>query len=104
MTGSKFQKFRKFPLGPTGLGHSEKGAFSAPRVLKVRRCSSGAFEIIQSLVRRIGVDALGNPTNSHEATDIGRASLVAASDGHARSLLPLLRTLRSEGNDHDRGD
>ena len=40
---------------------------------------------------------MGNPTNVREAGDIGRASLVAASDGHARSLLPLLRTLRSEG-------
>ena len=41
--------------------------------------------------------ALGNPTNIREAGQIGRVSLAAAADGHARNLLPLLRTLRSEG-------
>ena len=39
--------------------------------------------------------ALGNPTNIQG--QIGRVSLVAAADDHARNLLPLLRTLRSEG-------
>jgi DNA invertase Pin-like site-specific DNA recombinase len=40
---------------------------------------------------------LGNPTNIREAGEIGRASLAVAADEHARNLLPLLRTLKSEG-------
>jgi DNA invertase Pin-like site-specific DNA recombinase len=40
---------------------------------------------------------LGNPTNIREAGEIGRANLSAAADDHARSLLPILRMLRSEG-------
>ena len=40
---------------------------------------------------------LGNPTNIREAGEIGRASLTAAAEEHAKSLLPILRTLRAEG-------
>jgi hypothetical protein len=40
---------------------------------------------------------LGNPVNIREAGKLGRASLIAAADEHARSLLPLLRILRNEG-------
>jgi hypothetical protein len=38
-----------------------------------------------------------NPSNIHQAGASGRASLVAAADDHARSLLPLLRVLKAEG-------
>src|ERR1700742_5010213 len=47
--------------------------------------------------RRARGGVLGNPTNIREAGEIGRASLVEAADEHARSLLPILRTLRAEG-------
>jgi DNA invertase Pin-like site-specific DNA recombinase len=40
---------------------------------------------------------LGNPSNIREAGNIGRASLMAEADEHARSLVVLLRTLRAEG-------
>jgi len=40
---------------------------------------------------------LGNPSNIREAGEAGRSSLIEAADGHARSLLLLLRTLRAEG-------
>jgi len=40
---------------------------------------------------------LGNPVNIAEAGHIGRASLIAAADDHAKGLLPLLRQLRGEG-------
>jgi DNA invertase Pin-like site-specific DNA recombinase len=48
-------------------------------------------------VRKAAGGKLGNPTNIRDAGDSGRASLVAAADEHARTLLPLLRTLRGEG-------
>ena len=48
-------------------------------------------------VRKASGRRLGNPTNIRQAGQIGRASLVAEADEHARSLLPLLRTLRAEG-------
>ena len=41
--------------------------------------------------------SLGNPTNIREAGEIGRMSLAAAADNHARSMLPMLRTLGCEG-------
>ena len=48
-------------------------------------------------VRKATGGKLGNPTNIRDAGDLGRVSLVAAADAHAESLLPLLRSLRSEG-------
>jgi DNA invertase Pin-like site-specific DNA recombinase len=48
-------------------------------------------------IRRANGGKLGNPTNVREAGNIGRTSLIATADGHARSLLPLLRILRNEG-------
>ena len=53
-------------------------------------------------IRKASGTKLGNPSNIREAGDSRRASLIEAADEHARSLLPLLRTLRSEGHDHDR--
>ena len=48
-------------------------------------------------IRKAEGGKLGNRSNIREAGDIGRASLVAEADNQARSLLPLLRTLRAEG-------
>jgi DNA invertase Pin-like site-specific DNA recombinase len=48
-------------------------------------------------IRKASGSKLGNPINIRTAGDIGRATLAAAADEHARSLLPLLRTVRSEG-------
>jgi len=48
-------------------------------------------------IRKASGSKLGNPVNIREAGDVGRASLIATSDDHARSLLPLLRILRNEG-------
>jgi DNA invertase Pin-like site-specific DNA recombinase len=48
-------------------------------------------------VKKVGGGQLGNRTNIAEAGKLGRASRIAAADEHAKSLLPLLRTLRSEG-------
>src|SRR5687767_8976493 len=48
-------------------------------------------------VRKATGAKLGNLINVREAGDIGRISLIAAADDHARTLLPLLRALRSEG-------
>jgi DNA invertase Pin-like site-specific DNA recombinase len=48
-------------------------------------------------VRKASGGKLGNPSNIREAGKLGRASLIAAADAHAEALLPLLRTLRSEG-------
>src|SRR5881398_949042 len=48
-------------------------------------------------VRKASGGKLGNPTNIREAGAMGRASLVASVDQHARNLLPVLRTVRNEG-------
>lgn len=48
-------------------------------------------------VRKASGAKLGNPINIRQAGEIGRASLIEAADEHARSLLPLLRALRTEG-------
>ena len=48
-------------------------------------------------VRKASGSKLGNPSNIREAGNSGRASLIAAADEHARSLLPVLRALRAEG-------
>jgi DNA invertase Pin-like site-specific DNA recombinase len=48
-------------------------------------------------VRKTSGAKLGNPSNIREAGEIGRSSLIKTADDHARSLLPLLRTLRAEG-------
>jgi DNA invertase Pin-like site-specific DNA recombinase len=48
-------------------------------------------------IRKAAGGKLGNPTNIGEAGGVGRASLVAAADEHARSLLPLLHTSGAEG-------
>src|SRR6187200_2788888 len=49
-------------------------------------------------VRKASGSKLGNPINIREAGDLGRATLAAAADDHARSLLPVLRTVRNEGS------
>jgi DNA invertase Pin-like site-specific DNA recombinase len=48
-------------------------------------------------IRKASGSKLGNPTNIRVAGDIGRATAIAGADDHARSLLPLLRSLRAEG-------
>src|SRR5215213_121967 len=48
-------------------------------------------------VRKSAGGRLGNPINIREAGEVGRTSLVEAADEHARSMLPILRALRSEG-------
>src|SRR3954451_4620672 len=48
-------------------------------------------------VRKARGGRLGNPTNIREAGEIGRTSLVAVANEQARALMPLLRTLRTEG-------
>lgn len=48
-------------------------------------------------VRKTSGTKLGNPTNIGEAGASGRKSLIETANDHARSLLPLLRTLRAEG-------
>ena len=48
-------------------------------------------------VRKASGSRLGNPSNIADAGSTGRASLIAAANEYARSLLPLLRTLRNEG-------
>jgi DNA invertase Pin-like site-specific DNA recombinase len=49
------------------------------------------------VIRKANGGKLGNPSNIREAGQVGRASLIEAADDHARSLLPLLRSLRGEG-------
>jgi len=53
-------------------------------------------------IRKASGGKLGNPINIHEAGASGRASLGAAIDANARSLLPVLRALRADGHDHHR--
>src|SRR5215217_7811368 len=48
-------------------------------------------------IRKAAGGKLGNPANIHQAGEAGRTSLFATADDHARTLLPLLRTLRIEG-------
>src|SRR5687767_7127259 len=48
-------------------------------------------------IRKATGAKLGNPTNIQQAGEIGRSTLVEGADDHARSLLPLLRTLNAEG-------
>jgi DNA invertase Pin-like site-specific DNA recombinase len=48
-------------------------------------------------VRKATGAKLGNPSNVREAGAIGRTALINAADEHARSMLPILRTLRAEG-------
>src|SRR5215217_3040901 len=48
-------------------------------------------------IRKASGSKLGNPSNISHAGNVGRASLIAAADAHAESLLPLLRSLRNEG-------
>jgi DNA invertase Pin-like site-specific DNA recombinase len=48
-------------------------------------------------IRKAAGGKLGNPININQAGESGRASLILAADGHARSLLPLLRSLKAEG-------
>jgi len=47
-------------------------------------------------IRKATGSKLGNPINIHEAGEMGRATLAATADEHARSLLPVLRTVRNE--------
>src|SRR3954454_16937260 len=48
-------------------------------------------------VRKASGSKLGNPSNIREAGELGRTTTKAAADDHARSLLPVLRSLRAEG-------
>src|SRR6267154_2622930 len=48
-------------------------------------------------IRKASGGKLGNPIKIRDAGDMGRATLEAAADDHARSLLPMLRTVRNEG-------
>jgi DNA invertase Pin-like site-specific DNA recombinase len=48
-------------------------------------------------VRKASGSKLGNLVNIREAGKLGRATAIAAADDHARSLLPLLCSLRAEG-------
>jgi DNA invertase Pin-like site-specific DNA recombinase len=48
-------------------------------------------------IRKASGTKLGNPSNIREAGKAGRSSLIEVADSHARSLLPLLRTVRAEG-------
>ena len=48
-------------------------------------------------IRKASRTKLGNPSNIRVAGEIGRSSLIEAADDHARSMLPILRTLRAEG-------
>jgi DNA invertase Pin-like site-specific DNA recombinase len=49
-------------------------------------------------VRKASGSKLGNPSNIREAGDMGRATLIAAADENARSLLPVLWIVRNEGS------
>jgi DNA invertase Pin-like site-specific DNA recombinase len=48
-------------------------------------------------VRKATGATLGNPMNIREAGDVGRAAQTATANDYARSLLPVLRAVRSEG-------
>jgi DNA invertase Pin-like site-specific DNA recombinase len=48
-------------------------------------------------IRKASGTKLGNPSNIRRAGDIGRGSLVAAADDHARSMFTILGILRSKG-------
>src|SRR5437588_5025077 len=48
-------------------------------------------------IRKASGSKLGNPSNIRAAGRIGRTALIEAADEHARSLLPLVRTLGAEG-------
>jgi DNA invertase Pin-like site-specific DNA recombinase len=48
-------------------------------------------------IRKASGSKLGNRSNIHQAGEAGRATLIEAADDHARTLLPMLRTLRAEG-------
>jgi DNA invertase Pin-like site-specific DNA recombinase len=48
-------------------------------------------------IRKASGTKLGNPSNIREAGAAGRSSLMEAADEHARSMLPILRTLRADG-------
>jgi DNA invertase Pin-like site-specific DNA recombinase len=49
-------------------------------------------------VRKASGSKLGNPTNIAEAGNVGRATMAAVADQHARSLLQVLGTIRNEGS------
>jgi DNA invertase Pin-like site-specific DNA recombinase len=49
-------------------------------------------------IRKANGTKLGNPINIREAGDMGRVTLAAAADEHARGLLSVLRTVRNEGS------
>jgi DNA invertase Pin-like site-specific DNA recombinase len=48
-------------------------------------------------IRKAGGGKLGNRSNIRQAGEKGRASLVAAADDHARSLVSVLRSIGAEG-------
>src|SRR5947199_447300 len=63
---------------------------------KERRLISERTKAALAIRKRAG-DKLGNRINIREAGNIGRVTSVAAANQHARSLLPVLRSLESEG-------
>ena len=48
-------------------------------------------------IRKAQGSKRGNPTNIREAGNLGRTTAMAGANDHARTLLPLLRSLRAEG-------
>jgi DNA invertase Pin-like site-specific DNA recombinase len=63
---------------------------------KERRLISERKKAALAVMKANGA-ALGNPSNIREAGMAGRASQAASADDYARSLLPVLRAVRSEG-------
>ena len=81
------------------LGRECRSAHAAPYAAlaeKERRLISERTKAALAVKKASG-GKLGNPINIREAGSSGRASLIAAADENARSLLPVLRALRAEG-------
>src|SRR5215213_9352608 len=70
----------KWARRPAGRGH---GWESSPE---------GATKASLAIRKASGIK-LGNPINIQAAGEVGRKSLIDVADEHARSMLPLLRTL-----------
>jgi hypothetical protein len=67
--------------------------------LDPKRASADQFccDAQQRIPRKATGAKLGNPSNIREAGAIGRTALINSADEQARSMLPILRTLRAEG-------
>jgi DNA invertase Pin-like site-specific DNA recombinase len=73
------------------------GILYAALAEKERRLISERTKAALAIRRATGAK-LGNPSNIRAAGDLGRATLAAGADDHARSLLPMLRTVKAEGS------